>query len=405
VETKTLRPYRKLMLTSLLFALTLTTWTALAGDTGPASTGVQTLTFNEQWRAGQEDDDIFFGLISQVLIGPDANIYLLDSQLNEIAVFSPDGEFLRTISRQGEGPGEIQRAGTMMFMADKTLGVVQRFPGKIVKITPDGLPAGSIVPGDPTSGGREFLGDGKVSGEDLILFGSRNTRVDQSRLRHNYLARFDAEGRLVHEYVSRDDQFDFSSRSFNEIDEYFVGTGRWDVGPDGTVYAAVQRDTYRIDVYPADDGPARAITRDRKLWQRPAAMMDKLERQWKSTRRYQRFQTEQVFSPTEPAISRVIVRNDELWVLPADGQHDQPAGILQTWDVYGLDGRFDRRVGIACPGDGFRDMLFFTGANTAVIVAGFQDAMDALRGVGSDEDIEEEDAAPVQVIAYTIVQE
>ena len=66
--------------------------------------GVETIQLKELWRAGGDDDEVFFGTIAQVLSDPDGNTYLMDSQLSEIQVYSPDGEFLRTLGHEGDGP-------------------------------------------------------------------------------------------------------------------------------------------------------------------------------------------------------------------------------------------------------------------------------------------------------------
>ena len=141
---------------------------ALAGETvlvdgiphvmNPATPrdGVQTLDLQEQWRTGGEDDEIFFGVVTNAISDDEGNIYLLDMQLSEVQVYSPAGEQFKTLSREGEGPGEIQRPADLLFMPDGSLGIVQMFPGKVVKIDLDGNPAGSFAPfaNDPTAGGQ-----------------------------------------------------------------------------------------------------------------------------------------------------------------------------------------------------------------------------------------------------------
>ena len=58
--------------------------------------GVETLKLTEVWRHGGEDDEeVLFGLITDLVIGPDGNIYLLDAQMMDIKVFSPAGKLLR----------------------------------------------------------------------------------------------------------------------------------------------------------------------------------------------------------------------------------------------------------------------------------------------------------------------
>ena len=69
------------------------------------SEGNETVELEEVWRHGGEDDEEFFGMISQCVVGDDGTIYLLDTRMSEVPVYSPDGERLDTLSREGDGPG------------------------------------------------------------------------------------------------------------------------------------------------------------------------------------------------------------------------------------------------------------------------------------------------------------
>lgn len=48
-----------------------------------------------------------FGDVNSIAVDGDGRIYVADRQLNEISVFSAQGECVRTIGRSGEGPGEF----------------------------------------------------------------------------------------------------------------------------------------------------------------------------------------------------------------------------------------------------------------------------------------------------------
>ncbi len=48
-----------------------------------------------------------FGAVEGVVTGPDGNIAVLDRAACCIRVYTPEGEFLRQISREGNGPGEL----------------------------------------------------------------------------------------------------------------------------------------------------------------------------------------------------------------------------------------------------------------------------------------------------------
>ncbi len=361
------------------------------------------LELRELWRRGGEDDDLFFGLIVQALVGPGGDLYLLDTQLNEVIVLSSDGEWLRTIGREGEGPGEFRRAGDLLLTGDGHLGVVQRFPGTIVLLTPDGLPAGTVLPGDPTTGGRDMLSGARSVPGGLLLSGAHMTRTDRGRSRRSFISLYGADGVERLEYLGLDDEIDFADSTFREIDQFFPGGSRWSADAEGRVYIAGTRDAYEITVHAPGGAPLQVIGRPYDPWPRTREILDRLETRWKSGRRYQRFGVEQEFAPNEPDILRLEVRGDELWVLPSRGVHDQPEGILQTWDVFDLDGRYDRRTALRGPGDGERDRVILLADDRALVVRGFQDARDALDGTGGEaDDAELDDATPMEIIAYAI---
>ena len=75
--------------------------------------GIDVQQMKELWRVGGEnDEDILFGLIPRVCSDADGNVYVLDSQLNHVLVFSPDGLLDRTLFREAKGPVKSAGPGT-----------------------------------------------------------------------------------------------------------------------------------------------------------------------------------------------------------------------------------------------------------------------------------------------------
>lgn len=66
----------------------------------------------EELRIGIDDGagPELFGDITDFVVDDYGRIYILEGQAQEIRVFNPDGSFLRTIGRQGRGPGEFENA-------------------------------------------------------------------------------------------------------------------------------------------------------------------------------------------------------------------------------------------------------------------------------------------------------
>jgi len=169
--------------------------------------GTETVGLEELWRAGGDDEEVLFGLITQVISDDDGNVYLLDTQLSEVQVFTAEGEQLETLSRQGEGPGETNSPVDMLFMPDGSIGLVQSFPGKIVKVALNGDPAGSFTTGggDPAEGGFVALIDVKQAAGNLVLGGIRIT-MDQAagiQTRTNFLASFEKDGQQKVSYLEK----------------------------------------------------------------------------------------------------------------------------------------------------------------------------------------------------------
>ncbi len=67
------------------------------------------------------DSTQIFGAIEGVVTAPDRNIAVLDRAACCIKIFSPEGEFLRQISREGNGPGELISAAFLTITEDGTL--------------------------------------------------------------------------------------------------------------------------------------------------------------------------------------------------------------------------------------------------------------------------------------------
>ena len=135
----------------------------------------RTAALEEIWRmGGEEDEDILLGLVGGGVMGDDGNTYIIDRQLSQVLVMSPDGELLDTLGREGEGPGEFRR-GNGLFLTPTGVGVVQGFPGKVILINRDGTPGGEMSVGDSTEGGFRFVRRLYFDGEHMVALTGRTT--------------------------------------------------------------------------------------------------------------------------------------------------------------------------------------------------------------------------------------
>lgn len=69
-----------------------------------------------------DDDGVLFGPAA-ICVDDAGNVYVLDYKMFCVKKYGPDGEFLRSFSRQGEGPGELAQAYEMTMTPDGRLVV------------------------------------------------------------------------------------------------------------------------------------------------------------------------------------------------------------------------------------------------------------------------------------------
>ncbi len=369
----------------------------------------ETLRLEELWRAGGElDEETIFGVITQGLTDEDGKVYLLDMQLSQVSVYSPDGERVGTLSREGEGPGEVRNPTDMLFMHDGTLGIVQMFPGRIIKVTREDAPAGQILVGgdDPMTGGFAAVVDARQRAGNLVLAGVnlRPNETGTGQIRDNYLASFGEDGAEKVRYWAREGSFDFTDFALVEQDLYTAFPRRWAIGLEGEVYLVPERDAYRIEVKAADGELLRVIERayaprDRTA-QETRIMRQALEAQGRQFPGEVRIEIEE----TEPAIQRIDVATDgTIWVLHADSTHEQPEGVMLTFDVFDPEGHLIRQVQVACEGNGKEDALIFAGDDCFVLIRGALAAGLAMHGPVAESD-DGEEPEPVEVIYYRLAK-
>ena len=114
------------------------------GESEPISVDVQeieervSITITDSIGVEIGDSNYVFASIDALAHGPDGNIYLLDRGAACVRVYSPGGEFIRRISRQGNGPGEITAAFGMAVLGDGRISICAPMQGGIHNFLPDG---------------------------------------------------------------------------------------------------------------------------------------------------------------------------------------------------------------------------------------------------------------------------
>jgi 6-bladed beta-propeller len=352
----------------------------------------------ELWRRGGEsDEEIFFGTIAEFLHDEDGNLFLLDGQLSEIQVFDPEGELMRTVGRQGEGPGEFQNGADMFWAPGGDIGVAQAWPGKIVMVTPEGDPGSTFALPYRDGGGWQSVTRGAGFEETMILAGTAWTREDGKQMQFNYLKAYDAGGNELATYQETSRETSFGDYEFIE-EEYVDFQRRWAVAPDGRVAAALSFEDYRIHVWNADGTVDRIIERlDYQAVKRTKAEKDRFQTMYDAFTQWNRGSTFRV-AENHQAVAQIFFREDgTLWIQSSTHRWRAAEDLFTSFDVYDDQGRYLRRVDLAADADAVEDGLYFAG-DRAYVVTDLYNAI--MASIGGDSEDAAMDAEPVTVISF-----
>lgn len=359
-----------------------------------------TIELEEAWRIGGEDDqgdEQHLGVITDIIADDDGNFYMLDAQLSEIKVYSEDGEYLRTIGREGEGPGEFRGARSMFWVPGGNIGVLQPFPGKIVVLTPEGDPADEFPLPEAPGGGFRVLFAAEYAGENLALIYGVNQPGQSGFTQTSVLSLVDSKGenevRLHSQVLTLE-----AAEALIKEREWDAFRNRWASSSDGRAFSAVNFGEYSINVWDSRGRLERVIHREYPDHVRSAEEKERLLEIYKGfARRIPIPEIEYEIEDNFNQIGSLQVREDgSLWVQTSRGTHGLQAGVAAIFDVFDDQGRFTRQVTLAGQGDALEDGYLLV-KDRLFVVKDYRQALLALQGGGGSG---EEEVERTQIISY-----
>ena len=345
-------------------------------------------------------------------MGPDGLVYVMDAQLCQVFVYDDEGTLVNTLFRQGDGPGEIRQPRDMVIMADGSVGLVQEFPGKIVRVDAQNIPLDSIEPrlGDAADGGFVAMTFAEQRAGTFLIAGVEIVPGDPPTSQHRqiYLATVTDQGGVNEPLISVEVEWDFTNFTYRETENLpsFIWSSA--VGPDGRIYSATARNDYQLNVYTPDGTLEKIIEREYNSRKRRPEDTQWLRSLLEGAFRQLPFPYELELADTDPDINWLnrgvqVDAAGNLWVLPSNGTHDQPDGVFATYDVFTPDGKFDHQVQVRCEGDGTEDGIFILGEDRAVVIKGYIDATATMFG-GAVVEEEGDEAEPMGLVCYKITR-
>ena len=362
----------------------------------------QALTLSETWRAGGDDDEVFFGSIGRILAGPDGTVLVLDNQLSQVQVYAADGTWQQTLGREGDGPGEVRGPADAFYLPVGRLCLAQSCPGRLVYLNPDGTPGGQshYQPlGDPAT--VYVAVSGLAAPDGLLLAGIRFNQSGGPEAQQTFfLSLCDAEGQEQVVYLDKQYAINYADFRLDEASMDFVWVGRMALDRDGRVYTAPDRNRYLVQVQDPDGTVVRQFTRPVKAPQRTSEEREIATKIHEGIgANYGGIPLQGVsIEDTDPAIAGLVVRPDgEVWVQsPAN---EAPDGTFAIFDVFDAEGHYTHQQVIEAPGDPDRDGLYLLSDGRVVIVVGGLDAWLSQQGIEGTSD----DAPVLEIICYKAI--
>ncbi len=185
------------------------------------------------------DENLAFYLPEDIVIDIKGNMYILDSGNHRIQKFSSDYQYIATIGRQGQGPGEFYLPSSLDIGPDDYLYVSDSQNKRIQILKPDGTEFKTIKFLDENVGSIKLLYSGDIimntTGGLLMMAQSEEKELPK------LIKVFDTEGNLINEFGK---PFDFKHILMNRMGNQY----EFAVDKDDCVYVTFMHQN-RIEKY------------------------------------------------------------------------------------------------------------------------------------------------------------
>jgi hypothetical protein len=306
------------------------------------------------FRVGAMDgaEEVTFGRISDIAVGPDGRVYVLDFQAKDVRVFDAAGAFLFRFGRPGEGPGEFSWPDGLEFTPEGDVAVRDARLFRITLFSADGdyLRDFRIQRPYPQSlGGENFwiTDDGTLV--DRLSLSIAVASTDSVALLRYGLNGTLHDTLLVAETRQPLVQVTRNGMPMAGVPVPFAARPIVAVAPDGRIARTTGED-YRIEILDRSGKVERIITRDAPLEPVTAAERDSLREEMRKSARelvddgtLEEFE----FPAMKPAITHLFADATGRWWVGAQRVPQRfapPTPHPEFFDVFDPDGRYLGKV-------------------------------------------------------------
>ena len=353
----------------------------------------------ERWRLeSSADSDFVHGRISDVVQLAGGEICLLDSQLRTIHLVASDGEYLGTVGREGEGPGELRFPTSMFERSDGCLGVVDPWARKVVFLTREGVPQGAWEPlldGYDRISVLEVLPilNGYVATVETHIW--EDVAAESGILVGVFSYKGQLEEKLVSTAIRRENKRVMQYDEEKSHADLLLG-----VIDNRLVYCLREHHNYAFSIH--DDVGKHHTNADLvyEAWPRTSEEMAYYMEYWENF--YRRYDDAKVrISRFERSIYGVHSRTDQtVWIEHSRGWFDNPEGVALTFHAHDWQGRYLNAVQLRGRINAEEDAAYVLSSGVLVVRAATSSWLGSV-GVSSSGSTQQEDDA---IVFYELIE-
>jgi len=361
---------------------------------------VENIQYTEAWRTDADSEEYLLGNIQAAVMDDAGALYFLDVQQQEVTRFSAAGEFLGTVARQGEGPGEINQVWSIGWWPPESIVLPQAFPAKVVRVSPEGIPQDELrILLEPDAESAASVTEFVACGDYAVVGGSTFMFSGGESSRNQWLGVAGRDGVLRYKLGER--RTTMSSNPLNQIFnefESFWSWERWAVSPSGRVFVAPERDEYVIAVYDLDGNLEEKWTRPIEARKRTADELEDMRDSRTFVFNGQKAKIDFTLSDYQPPIQSLHHFGDELWVRLDQGPDSEAYARVA---VHSPDGALIAERLLHVPYDEKNDVVLMLDRKHVVVIENGVGAQAAQFSTAINEEVDEElDAEPIEVVLY-----
>ena len=294
--------------------------------------------FNNVLTIGLEegDDNFLFSKIRDIKVDIHGNIYILDIKNSRIQVFDNQGQYMRTIGSEGQGPGEFSNPMCFDFDEKNNIYIAEYSPGKIICFDKNG----KYIRDDELKGDYRFKNIAdfyyRHDAINLVVLKFRdNPKPDENPMLWEMI-KADKKGY----YLKTIESFEmFKGQNYKKLG---ISLGcephsEWTVDRIGNIYIGFS-DKYEIRVYGVDGNLKTKIMRDCKL-----VKISEQEKEEELIGLPKSIKQEVVFPEYRPFFDKIIVDDaGNIWLR----RFGKNKNNQFEFDIFNEEGTYIRKVNI-----------------------------------------------------------